>query len=237
MRQTASKYGKMAYSAQFGFSVSTGQYGLVTAGADSTLAVSEGPESWKVPRVVEDATVSDAGVVTSKWLPWSDVTVRNWLFPPSKGKPYHIRVHHITSGRDITFSAAGFSINSQSGPEGNERAIPVLASAAEVATTHGRWCNGDAALAASASGVTGVMGLLPGKQESQVVMSDPSANLVFPRSVFPASIGKICAGEETWLAVCIFATPSLSGAEWLQEWNQLKPWASVEAMKQELEIS
>lgn len=73
MRQTAAKYGKMAYSAQFGFSVVGGQYGLGAYAPDSTLALSEDDgEYWKVPRIVRDVTVSDLGVITSTWEPWSE---------------------------------------------------------------------------------------------------------------------------------------------------------------------
>lgn len=239
MRQTAAKYGKMAYSAQFGFSVVTGQWGISTAGVDSTLSLCEDDwETWKLPRIVEDVSVSDAGVITSTWKPWADVSARTWLFPPAKGKPYHTRVHRIKTARKLHFSTAGFSINSETGPEGNARHTPVLKTAKEVAAAHGRWSSAAAALATSDSGVTGVIDLLPGEEGKKVdiITSDPSANLIFPRSVFPTLLGSIDAGEEKWVAVRIFATPSLRSEEWLREWEGLRAWSSVEEMKRELGV-
>lgn len=236
MRQTAAKYGKMSYSAQFGFSVVTGQWGLSTAGADSTLALSDDEgDTWKVPRIVEDVTVSDAGVITSTWKPWSDVIVCTWLYPPPPGKPWHTRVNRITSARALRYSSAGFSISSQSGPEGNARHIPVLKSPDEVAQTHGRWSKSSAALARSGSGVTGVFGML-GSGTGEVVISDPSANLMFPRSLFPTLTGEVEVGADTWVAVRVFASPTMSAEVWLREWQELEAWKDVDELKAQVGI-
>ena len=68
------KYGKLAYSSAFGFSVPTGAYGLQQHAPDSTLALSDdgNGERWSVRMFVEDENISDEGVVRSTWRPWRE---------------------------------------------------------------------------------------------------------------------------------------------------------------------
>lgn len=69
------KYGKLAYSAQFGFSVPTGALGLQQHAPDSTLALSDDEgELWVVRRKVENVSISDEGVIKSTWQPWREWT-------------------------------------------------------------------------------------------------------------------------------------------------------------------
>jgi hypothetical protein len=63
----------MAYSAQFGFSVPTGSYGLSEHAPDSVLALSEDDgEQWVVRREANDVTISSKGVIRSVWRPWRE---------------------------------------------------------------------------------------------------------------------------------------------------------------------
>lgn len=67
------KYGKFAYSAQFGFSVPTGALGLQQHAPDSTLALSDDEgDLWVVRRKVSDVAISDDGVLKSTWKPWRE---------------------------------------------------------------------------------------------------------------------------------------------------------------------
>ena len=46
-------------------------------------------------------------VLFAKWHPWKDVTVETWLLPAS---PWHIRVHRITSPRELHATEGGFAV-------------------------------------------------------------------------------------------------------------------------------
>ncbi|KAH8725050.1 hypothetical protein GQ44DRAFT_681997 [Phaeosphaeriaceae sp. PMI808] len=110
LKTTEAKYGKFAYSSQFGFSVPTGTL-IQQIAPDSTLALSiDGGETWRVPwRVSEHsfgtATVHNKGMtmeilpaLRSTWAPWkgADIEVITHLIPPSKRWPdWHVRVHQI----------------------------------------------------------------------------------------------------------------------------------------------
>lgn len=74
MRGAAAKYGKLAYSAQFGFSVPTGPQGLQQVCPDSELVLSDDPEAerWVSRRKVDDVHVSEKGWIRSAWRPWGE---------------------------------------------------------------------------------------------------------------------------------------------------------------------
>lgn len=71
-RGDAAKYAKFAYSSAFGFSVSTGPFGLEQLCPDNVLALSddERREHWVVRRSVEDVRINRRGVIRSTWRPW-----------------------------------------------------------------------------------------------------------------------------------------------------------------------
>ncbi|WOO76912.1 uncharacterized protein LOC62_01G000526 [Vanrija pseudolonga] len=237
MLQTAAKYGKLAYSSAFGFSVVGGQYGLDSAAADSTISICEDDdgEYWQVSRNLTDVSVSDEGVIKSTWKPKPNITITTWLIPPpDKHTPWHTRVHRIESGRGIKFSSGGFAIHSHTGPKHSERHLPVVQS---VGTAHGRYEAADkrAAIATSKAGVSAVYDLL-GTGEAVVHDMAASTNLVSGRTVFPTVLGHVGAGQTKWVALRVFAQPSAGDLEpqWVEAWNELKPWAGLAEAQKEL---
>ncbi|RSH81436.1 hypothetical protein EHS25_006792 [Saitozyma podzolica] len=213
MRHAAAKYGKLAYSASFGFSVPTGALGLQQHAPDSELALSDDSEGerWVVRRRVEDVSISDNGVIKSTWRPWPDVTVTTWSIPPPcTSAAYHTRVHHIVSPRRILASDAGFAIHSHTGPSADhERRIPTLAS--PVSGDHGRYESPHSALAVSKAGVSGVIDLL-GAGRGVVQDADGNSNLMSPRTVIPLLLHEV--KREMWLASTVFAVPADERGRW-----------------------
>lgn len=70
------KYGKLAYSAQFGFSTSTGPHGLRQVCPDSTLALSDDKDEvyWRVRYSCTEVEVRENGVIRGVWKPWSELS-------------------------------------------------------------------------------------------------------------------------------------------------------------------
>ncbi|KAH7384536.1 hypothetical protein BKA66DRAFT_80195 [Pyrenochaeta sp. MPI-SDFR-AT-0127] len=114
LKATEAKYGKFAYSSQFGFSVPTGPL-IQQIAPDSTLALSkDGGETWRVPwkvsgdsltlgsaEVYYNDTVSETlPTLSSKWKPWADadIDVLTCLIAPSKRWPdWYVRWHTVTN--------------------------------------------------------------------------------------------------------------------------------------------
>ncbi len=104
--QAAAKYGKFAYSARFGFSVSHGNYTLEKTGCDSALLLSDGDNYWRERRETTDQ-VCGANWTASTWKPWSDVTIRTILVGLGA---WHVRIHLIESARALETAEGGFSL-------------------------------------------------------------------------------------------------------------------------------
>ncbi|KAL8280148.1 hypothetical protein RQP46_007478 [Phenoliferia psychrophenolica] len=77
LRHAAQKYGKLAYSSAFGFSVPTGSLGIEQQGADSTLALCDDAagQHWRVRREGINVTISDSGIIKSDWVPWREIVL------------------------------------------------------------------------------------------------------------------------------------------------------------------
>ena len=250
------KYDKFAYSSQFGFSVPTGALGFQQHAPDSVLALSDDSEGerWVVPRKVEHRGISDKGIISSVWKPWrrwffftpeprvyllwadeaADVTVETWLIPPpTSSSPFHTRVHKITSSRAILAADSGFAIQSQTGPFGSERRMPILQSPSE--DVYGRFENKLSGIATSRAGVSGVSDLLR-TGRGRIHNADGNSNTNFARTVIPSIVSQVYG--EKWLATRVFAIPADSVTRgWLKEWEAgQKGWDSVDEMKKELGI-
>ncbi|KAI9874437.1 MAG: hypothetical protein M1823_007684, partial [Watsoniomyces obsoletus] len=87
LKATEAKYGKFAYSSQFGFSVPTGTL-IQQIAPDNTLALSKDDgDTWRVPWKVAEhrfggAQVRNEGkvvgaipILSSKWKPWKDADI------------------------------------------------------------------------------------------------------------------------------------------------------------------
>jgi len=108
-RHCPHKYGKLAYSATFGFAVAAGE-NATRAGLDCTLSLSDdGGRHFRLREKCQEPALEN-GVLSSTWRPWPDVEVRTWLVPALPG---HLRVHRIRSQRALLLADAGFSIDRQ----------------------------------------------------------------------------------------------------------------------------
>ena len=101
------KYEKFVYSTIFGFSVSKGGIGLKQGAFDSTLAVSEGDQYYRMRFGVEEYKISN-DYLYSIWKPWDDVLIQTYIIPVM---PWHIRLHIVKAGRRLSLAEGGFSIN------------------------------------------------------------------------------------------------------------------------------
>ncbi len=171
------KYEKFAYSNLFGFSVPKSRWGTGAAGLDSTLALSEGDEDWRTKRENKEFLVTD-DYIYAKWTPWADVEVKTYLIPRL---PWQVRVHIISSGRELASFEGGFAY-----PSEGASALP----------------RGDGAFVAFGGFTGGIIDLLGGREAGLRGM-EANTNLVFSRTAVPALTGPVHRGE-TVLGCAVF---------------------------------
>ena len=125
-RAREAKYGKMAYSSAFGFSVPCGPL-LEQMAPDSTLSVSrEGEEDqWRVRWSPNEARQDEIchreevlPTLISSWKPWKTggTEIKTTLVPPMRTWPgWHFRIHEISHMDDhaIRVLDAGFAISAE----------------------------------------------------------------------------------------------------------------------------
>ncbi|KAG6829600.1 hypothetical protein H0H92_004069 [Tricholoma furcatifolium] len=219
VKQSAAKYGKLAYSSAFGYSVPVGNLTLEELGGDNTLALSEdNGETWKCRRETKEARFED-GHLRSMWYPWSGVEVETWLVPPQKETPlWHLRIHRIKSERALLSAEGGFAIHGQ-----REDSRALEPSTGEAFGTHEAVAEGRAA---SKAGVSGIVDLESGSRNGKALRTDANTNLIVPRAVLPTLMGdhKPTDGKSIWLVTAVFALPSSGDQEgakagWLAQWN------------------
>src|SRR5688572_24025939 len=106
MKGTHAKYGGLAYSSAFAYSVPPGLYSLEQYALASQLGLSDdGGEYWKTRRLCESAGIvvqDDKPALVSVWKPFPDVTIQTILVPPEESTPnWHLRAHRIEAGREV----------------------------------------------------------------------------------------------------------------------------------------
>ena len=179
LKATEAKYGKFAYSSQFGFSVPTGTL-IQQIAPDSTLAVSkDGGDTWKVPWKVGEHSFGTATVrskekvmeslpmLKSKWRPWNDadVEVITHLIPPSRRWPdWHLRVHQFRNRGEgeiqIETVQGGFAIQGRGAARGE--VLPTITDVASLQVREGETFRegtlqtSDGALICSNAGASGI---------------------------------------------------------------------------------
>ncbi|KAA1466693.1 hypothetical protein DENSPDRAFT_890379 [Dentipellis sp. KUC8613] len=237
VKQSASKYGRFAYSSAFGYSVPVGNLTLEELGADNALALSDdGGETWKVRRDTRAARFETGRTdgrtwLRSLWHPWPDVAVETWLVPPAAAAPlWHVRVHRIRAARALRSAEGGWAVHGQ---RADGRALEPAAGEAFGTLEHGA-----EARAASRAGVVGIVALalagvesLPAARVGRALRTDANTNLIVPRAVMPTLMGEHAAGgdgRDLVLATAVFGLPSRGGAEgaapgWEAEWLARRP--------------
>ncbi|CAA7268640.1 unnamed protein product [Cyclocybe aegerita] len=221
VKQSAAKYGKLAYSSAFGYSVPVGNGTLEELGGDSTLALSDDDgETWKCRRDTREARIEGGKWLRSMWYPWKDVEIETWLVPPTKEAPWwHLRVHRIKSGRKLTSAEGGFAIYGQ-GEDG--RALEP-----SIGEAFGTYEHGGEGRAASRAGVSGVVDFgNKGTRKGRALRTDANSNLIAARAVLPTLMGEHEGDKKNiWLVTAVFAIPSVgykSGTRsgWTAEWEK-----------------
>ena len=175
------KYGKLAYSSAFGFSVPCGP-SLEQIAPDSTLLVSLGLEEddWKVrwsPYDVETGEVymKECGetvpILMSRWKPWKrlNVVIETLLVPPMRRWPgWSVRVHHVKcttslSARErLQIVEGGFAASAQAADSVSifeEPCASFPTGADHKEKNFGWWSDRDSAFILSESGASGVIDL------------------------------------------------------------------------------
>ncbi|KAF8921571.1 hypothetical protein CPB85DRAFT_1271459 [Mucidula mucida] len=209
VKQGAAKYGKFAYSTAFGYSVPVGNGTLEEVGGDNALADTR------------EARFENDKWLRSMWYPWKDVDVETWLVPPTPEAPlWHLRVHRIRSGRQLSSAEGGFAVYGQ-GKSG--RALDPTPGGEEFGTYE----KGGEARAASKAGVVGVVDLLgTPSRVGKALRTDANTNLMVPRAVMPTLRAEHDGtGQDVWLVTAVFALPNVEGTEgaragWLSEWEK-----------------
>src|SRR3569832_843984 len=106
MRSGAEKYAKFAYSSRYAFSVEVDERAYHKGAFDGALALSDDNRHYRV-REQNDVARLAGNVLYAEWHPWRDVKVETWLMPAS---PWHIRVHRITTPRELHMFEGGFVV-------------------------------------------------------------------------------------------------------------------------------
>ncbi|KAK4552181.1 hypothetical protein LTR86_010535 [Recurvomyces mirabilis] len=226
LKATQAKYGHFAYSAAFGYSVPTGSHTLEQFVPESALALSnDGGELWKLRREVEDAQIlekDDMPVLYSTMHPWKDVEVKTWLIAPSEATPnWHLRVHSISTGRDLESAEGGFAILGTEQKTG--RMLPLIK---EIEGDEGMVATSDSALVVSRAGASGVVELHRSTSEAErkggICNVDANSNLIESRTQLPTLYADLKAGSTTWFISAVFAMPASGVDGWQEKWR--KEW-------------
>lgn len=226
LKATQAKYGKFAYSSAFGYSVPTGGYQLEQHAPDSMLALSEDGETWQTRRLALDARFEEQDgqpILVSGWKPWPDVDVETILIPPTaENGNWHLRAHHVRTGRDLQTSEGAFAIYGCRSDNGR-----ILGSMVDgEGTVH----DDRGALVVSSAGAVGITELhsaVDGRVGS-IVSADPNSNIIHGRTLLPSLSVNLKAGQDCWFVSAVFATPDQGNwkswerkpiiPDWLKEW-------------------
>ena len=100
------KYSKFAYSTGFGFNISRQNKSLLMGAYDSALVFTEDDKNSVTRDWCNEVKVTE-DYIYSKWTPYKDVNVETYIIDAN---PWHIRLHKINAGRDLTSYEGGFTI-------------------------------------------------------------------------------------------------------------------------------
>lgn len=166
------KYEKFAYSNLHGFSAPKSEWGLGQGAFDSALAISERDNSYRVKRLCDEYKVFDEYIYT-KWSPWKDVVVESYV---TATLPWSVRIHKISTARDIDASDGGFSF---------DRSLPT------------EWKRDDKeAYGVQNNLVTGVCAISD-NGKCDIIGTESNTNLLFSRAAIPSVRYTLDKGEHT----------------------------------------
>jgi hypothetical protein len=188
VEQADAKYHKFAYSSRFGFSGDFTMYGL--GATDSMLAVTD--PATGVRRVREGVVLSEVadGVALTRWTPMPGVRIDTAL---GGGAPWHVRVHHISTDRELSLSETGFALPWE--PEGFGPAAPEAAECGRAVVTS-PW---------GGSTIVDLRGDDRPERDAAVIALSPNANIMWPHTIVPALVTTVSAGEH-WSGCAVGAS-------------------------------
>lgn len=174
---TETKYCKFAYSTRYGFTIERGRYGLSHASADSMLLLSEKDNYWRGRRDCSFVRTEDS-TIYSRWQPWHDVTIDTWLLPLGD---WQIRVHHISTARDLDTAEGGFSL-----PNSTLQQVQMEHGSCQFTTP---------------TDVSAIFCLSSNMRSGEQVLTPPNSNLLFAeRAVIPLLRGEITQGKHVLIS-------------------------------------
>lgn len=175
--QGESKYEKYVYSTTFGFSVKKGSVLPKQGAFDNTLAVSETDINYQTAFGYTDYQIHE-DYVYSKWEPWPDVVIKNFVIPCY---PWHFRIHIVETKRDLNFIEGSFSAPVDGGHE--------------IVGTDGIFYH-------SSVGNVGIVPLTDNAQ-AELTNPEPNTNLLYERTVLPLITGKFAKGQTLLIDACL----------------------------------
>lgn len=219
LKATEAKYGKFAYSSQFGFSVPTGPL-IQQMAPDSTLALSkDGGDTWRVPWKVLDYGFENAWlrrgcqileeipVLRSIWKPWkdADIQVHTLLIAPCQKWPdWHLRIHKIENvGQtqvEIRTVEGGFAIQGRESKFGGvlptckeeasgEREFRIRAENGHLEGTEESPMEALICSNAGSSGMRNIFSSNFRQRKGEILKPDSNTNLIWQRTLIPTIIG------------------------------------------------
>ena len=173
---TTAKYEKFVYSNTFGFSVPRAEWGLGQGACDSTFALSEEDNIYRVKRFCEEYKIDETNLY-SRWNPWCDVEIETWII---FGNPWHVRVHSINTARPLDTAEGGYAL----GIEHKDMAK----------SNYETFTLDNSVLIKSRCGSSGIVNLY-GERKPQLIFADANTNLIYPRTVIPTLTGNLKPGK------------------------------------------
>ena len=133
-------------------------------------------------------------VLVSSMKPWNDVVAETYLLPPvQEGENWHLRIHRITTGRDLKTAEGAFAVYGCRDSDGR------VLTAFDEHKVEGWTKDRLEAFVVPRSGVVGIAELLH-ERKGGVLDADANSNLVESPTVLPALYVDLKAGQTCWLA-------------------------------------
>ncbi|MDQ0257345.1 hypothetical protein J2S74_004803 [Evansella vedderi] len=192
--QNDAKYGKFAYSNQFGFCIQKGIDGLGQGAFDSMLSLSERDGYYRVRKRCE-VVKWEKNSLYSLWKPWHDVKVETWLIPINEW--WHVRINRIDSYRELDTVEGGFSIPIE---KDGVPTVPKVNQEESILQSE----NGVAVLLTLAgSGIRDMFG----ERTHTLVKTDPNTNVLYSSPTYiPSLKGSMEKGSVKWFGSAIFSS-------------------------------
>ncbi len=205
----AEKYEKFVYSNQFGFSVSRG-HGLLDGAFDSTLAVSlAGDDHYRMKYGTKQFQITDNAVFLNYSI-MPGVTVESAVIPIG---PWHVRIHLISSDKEIDVADGGFSIEAEKSFCVQQGRLSGKYTSDQIEAEEGK------VFACLPWGVSGAVSLDGGT--AQLIDTFPNTNLLYNLAILPTVVRRLQPGYHQ-IIDCFLGDRTESAAEYKKQIPQVK---------------